>query len=74
MVEEMEKPLLKKFKMPQITLYLGKDNPYNHMQNYEFFMMLRGLDDEIIAFPLTLFGQAQAWFNRLSEASICSFG
>jgi len=27
----MEKPLLRKFKMPQIIPYSGKDDPYDHM-------------------------------------------
>jgi len=27
----MEKPLPRKFKMPQITLYLAKDDPYDHV-------------------------------------------
>ena len=74
--EVMEKPLPKKFKMPQINPYSGKDDPYEHVQNYESLMMLHGWDDEIMcrAFPLTLTGHARAWFNGLPEASISSFG
>ncbi|XP_052203969.1 uncharacterized protein LOC127809246 [Diospyros lotus] len=72
----MEKPLPRKFKMPQITSYYGKDDPYDHIQNYESLMMLHGWDDEIMcrAFPLTLVEHARAWFNGLLEASISSFG
>ncbi|XP_052193948.1 uncharacterized protein LOC127802273 [Diospyros lotus] len=74
--EVMEKPLPRKFKMPQINPYSGKDDPYDHVQNYESLMMLHGWDDEIMcrAFPLTLTGHARAWFNGLPEASISSFG
>ncbi|XP_052181919.1 uncharacterized protein LOC127794713 [Diospyros lotus] len=72
----MEKPLPRKFKMPQINPYSGKDDPYDHVQNYESLMMLHGWDDAIMcrAFPLTLTGHARAWFNGLPEASISSFG
>ena len=31
MAEVMEKPLSRKFKMPQITPYSGKDDPYDHV-------------------------------------------
>ena len=73
MEDVMEKPLPKKFKMPQITPYLGKDD---HVQNYKSLMMLHGWDDKIMcqAFPLTIVGHARAWFNGLLEASIFSFG
>ncbi|XP_052171619.1 uncharacterized protein LOC127787595 [Diospyros lotus] len=72
----MEKPLPRKFKMPQINPYSGRDDPYDHMQNYESLMMIHGWDNEIMcrAFPLTLTGHAQAWFNGLLEASISSLG
>ncbi|XP_052197290.1 uncharacterized protein LOC127804466 [Diospyros lotus] len=75
-VEVMEKPLPRKFRMPQITTYSGKDDRYDHMQNYESLMMLHGRDDAIIcrAFPLTLVEHARAWFNGLPEASISLFG
>ena len=76
MEDVMEKPLVRKFNMPQITPYLGKNDPYDHVQNYESLMMLHGWDDEIIckAFLLTLVGHVRAWFNSLLEASISSFG
>ena len=72
----MENPLPNKFKMPQITPYSSKDDPYDHIQNYESLMMLHGWDDEIMCrvFPLTLVGHARAYFNGLLEASISSFG
>ena len=76
MVEVMEKPLPRKFKIPQITPYSGKDDSYDHVQNTESLMTLYGQDDEIIcrAFPLTLIRHARAWFNGLPKASISSFG
>ena len=71
----MEKPLPRKFKMPQINPYSGKDDPYEHVQNYKSSMMLHGWDDEIMcrAFSLTLTGHARAWFNGLPKASISLF-
>ncbi|XP_052209227.1 uncharacterized protein LOC127812745 [Diospyros lotus] len=71
----MEKPLPRKFKMPQITPYSNKDDSYDQMQNYESLMMLHGWDDKIMcrAFPLTLVEHARPWFNDLPEASISSF-
>ena len=71
----MEKPLPKKFKMPQIVPYSGKDDPNDHIQNYESLMLLHGWDDIIMcrAFFLTLTGHARTWFNGLPESSISSF-
>ena len=76
MTDILERPLPRKFKMPQITLYSGKDDPYDHVQNYESLMMLHGWDDDIMcrAFSLTLSGHARTWFNSLPESSISSFG
>ena len=54
------KQLPKKFKMSQITPYTGKDDPNDHIQNYESLMMFHGWDDEIMcwAFSLNLTGHA----------------
>ena len=76
MANILEKPLSRKFKMTQITSYSGKDDPYDHIQNYESLMALHGWDDDIMcrAFSLTLLGHARTWFKSLLEASISSFG
>ncbi|XP_039115810.1 uncharacterized protein LOC120251332 [Dioscorea cayenensis subsp. rotundata] len=62
----MVKALPKKFKMPQLTTYSGKGDPYDHMQNYETVMLLHGWEDAIMcrAFPLTLTEPARIWFNN----------
>ena len=46
--------------MSQITPYFGKDDPYDHIQNYESLMMLHDWEDEImcLVFSLTLAGHA----------------
>ncbi|XP_039131811.1 uncharacterized protein LOC120268487 [Dioscorea cayenensis subsp. rotundata] len=71
----MVKPLPKKFKMPRLTTYYGKGDPYDHMQNYEAVMLLHGWEDAIMcrAFPLTLTEHARIWFNNLKEGSISNF-
>ncbi|XP_039137116.1 uncharacterized protein LOC120274646 [Dioscorea cayenensis subsp. rotundata] len=73
--EIMVKPLPKKFKMPQLTTYSGKGDPYDHMQNYEAVMLLHGWEDAIMcrAFPLTLTEHAHIWFNNMKEGSISNF-
>ena len=57
----MEKPLPPKFKLPQINFYLGKIDPHDHIQNYEFAMMLHDWKDAIMCqvFSLTLADQAR---------------
>jgi len=71
-VEVMEKSLPRKFKMPQMTPYWSKDDPYDHMQNYESLMMLHGWEDEIMCMaspltlevPISLFGQLKTEFIK----------
>ena len=47
-LEIMEKPIPPKFKIPKLTLYLGKDDPCDHIQNYESVMLLHGWEDVIM--------------------------
>ena len=47
-VDILEKSLPRKFKMPQITSYSGKDDPYDHVSNYESLMVLHGWDGNIM--------------------------
>ena len=71
----MEKPLPSKFKMPQLSSFTGKEDPYEHVQNYEAITLLHGWEDAIMcrAFPITLKDIARDWFNGLKEASISCF-
>ena len=73
--EVMGKPLPPKFKMPSLPTFSGKEDPYEHVQNYEAIMMLHGWDDAIMcrAFPITLKDHARSWFNGLNEASLSCF-
>jgi len=47
-VDILEKPLPRKFKMPQVIPYSSKDDPYDHIQNYESLMLLHRWDDDIM--------------------------
>ena len=73
--EVMGKPLPPKFKMPSLPTFSGKEDPYEHVQNYEAIMMLHGWEDAIMcrAFPITLKDHARSWFNGLKEASLSCF-
>ncbi|XP_039133266.1 uncharacterized protein LOC120270321 [Dioscorea cayenensis subsp. rotundata] len=73
--EIMVKPLPKKFKMPQLTTYSGKGDPYDPMQNYEAVMLLHGWEDAIMCrvLPFTLTEHARIWFNNMKEGSISNF-
>ena len=44
----MEKPLLSKFKMPQLRMYSSKGEPHDHIQNYELVMLLYRWEDAIM--------------------------
>ena len=73
--EVMEKPLLSKFKMPQLATYLGKWDPHDRIQNYKSIVLLYVWEDAIMyqAFSLTLTDYAWTWFNSLIEGFISSF-
>ena len=73
--EIMGKPLPPKFRMPQLPTFTGKEDPREHIQNYESIMLLHGWEDAIMcrAFSITLKDVARDWFYALKEASISCF-
>ena len=73
--EIMGKPLPPKFRMPQLPTFTGKEDPREHIQNYESIMLLHGWEDAIMcrAFSITLKDIARDWFYALKEASISCF-
>lgn len=52
----LAEPLLDKLKMPQLTQYEGKEDPFNHIDNYSSCMELQWANDAIMcrAFLVTL--------------------
>ncbi|XP_065634944.1 uncharacterized protein LOC136069837 [Quercus suber] len=68
-------PLPPKFKMPFLDSYDGTRNPFGHIATFKTTMHLQGVSDEIMckAFPTTLKGPAQVWFNKIPPNSVSSF-
>ncbi|KAH7844452.1 hypothetical protein Vadar_028123 [Vaccinium darrowii] len=73
--ELMREPLPRKFNMPHLDTFSGTSDPLDHPETYKNLMMLQTVPDEIIcrAFPITLKGNAQVWFNKLKPQSISNF-
>ena len=60
--EELQRqPVQPGFKVPQLTVYLGKEDPERHLQHFVAMAVLHGWNEvrRCRAFPLSLAGQAQ---------------
>ena len=68
-------PLPSKFKMPSLDSYDGTRNPCDHIATFKTTMHLQGVPDKIMcrAFPTTLKGPTQVWFNKIPSNSVSSF-
>ena len=68
-------PLPLKFKMPSLDSYVGTRDPFNHIVTFKTTMHLQGVPDEIMcrAFPTTLKGPAQVWFNKIPPNLVSFF-
>ena len=68
-------PLPSKFKMSSLDSYDGTRDPCDHITTFKITMHLQGVPDEIMcrAFPTTLKGPAQVWFNKIPLNSVSSF-
>lgn len=64
--EIVAKPLLVKFKVPNIPLFIGAKDLTEHLDQYQAHLDLRGTSNKVAcrAFPLTLGGSAKDWFCR----------
>ncbi|XP_052176673.1 uncharacterized protein LOC127790974 [Diospyros lotus] len=74
--EELQKqPVQPGFKLSQLSVYLGKEDPVKHVQHFVAMAVLHGWDEvtRCQAFPLSLAGQAQQWFTDLPAGHIQSF-
>ena len=71
----MSFPLPAKFKMPQVVAYNGSKDPIDHLELFKTLIHLQGLPYEIMyrAFPTTLKGPAQVWFNKIALNSVSTF-
>ena len=74
--EELQRqPVQPGFKLPQLAVYLGKEDPERHLQHFVAMAVLHGWNEvtRCRAFPLSLAGQAQQWFTELPTGHIRSF-
>jgi hypothetical protein len=64
-----------KFKVPSIPIFTGKEDPTEHLDQYQAHLDLHGTSDEVAcrAFPLTLGGNARDWFRKIPPSSVDSF-
>lgn len=63
----MSHPLPKKFGIPPNGAIRWKQGPFDHLKMYNTLMLLHDYLDEVMcrAFPATLKGSTQKWFNSL---------
>ena len=68
-------PLSSKFKMPSLDSYDGTCDSCDHIATFKTKMHLQGVPDEIMcrAFPTTIKGPTQVWFNKIPSNTIGSF-
>ena len=68
-------PLPSKFKMPSLDSYDGTRDPCDHIATFKTIMHLQGVPDEIMckAFPTTLKGPTQVWFNKIPPNTVSFF-
>ena len=68
-------PLPLKFKMSSLDSYDRTHDPFDHIATFKITMHLQGFLDEIMckAFPTTLKGPTQVWFNKIPPNSVSSF-
>ena len=74
--EELQRQLVQpRFKLPQLVIYLRKEDPEKHLQHFLAVAVLHGWNEvtRCRAFPLSLAGQAQAWFTEMPAGHIRMF-
>ncbi|XP_052193812.1 uncharacterized protein LOC127802152 [Diospyros lotus] len=74
--EELQRQLVQLgFKLPQLPMYSGKEDPERHLQHFIAMAVLHGWNEitRCKAFPLLLAGQAQQLFTELPVGHIRSF-
>lgn len=63
------------FRLPILKAYDGGSNPTEHVAAFQAYMALYDTSNALMcrAFPVTLRGPTQMWYNRLRLALIASF-
>jgi hypothetical protein len=67
--------LPEKFKVPDIPIFTGSEDPMEHLMTFPSHTSLHKTPDAVAcrAFPLTLSGKAQDWLRNLLLRSIDNF-
>jgi hypothetical protein len=64
-----------RFKVPDIPVFSGREDPVEHLDNFQSHVSLHKTPDAVAcrAFPLTLSGKARDWLRSLTPGSIDCF-
>ena len=73
--EVLNRPLLPKFRLPQLESFDSSQDPLDHIKLFKTLMLLHMTPDEVMcrAFPTTLKGVARVWFGKLLSGTIANF-
>ena len=73
--EVLNRPLLPKFRLPQLESYDGSKDLLDHIESFKMLMLLQMTPDKVMcrAFPTTLKGAARVWFSKIPPGTIVDF-
>ena len=73
--EVLNRPLLPKFRLPQLESFDGSRDPLDHIKSFKTLMLLQMTLDKVIcrALPTTLKGATRVWFSKLPSGTIANF-
>ena len=73
--EVLNRPLLPKFRLPQLESFDDSRDPLDHIKLFKTLMLLQMTLDEVMckAFLTTLKGAARVWFGKLPSGIIANF-
>jgi len=71
----MECPLPLKFHLPQLEIYDGTKDPFDHIGAFKTLLNLQKTLDEVNyrSFPTILRGATRVWFSKLPASSFANF-
>ena len=73
--EVLNRPLLPKFRLPQLESFDSSQDPLDHIKLFKTLMLLQMTPDEVMckAFLTTLKGIARVRFGKLPSSTIANF-
>ena len=74
-IEMLNRPLLPKFRLPQLESFDSSRDPLDHIELFKTLMLLQMILDEVMcrAFLTTLKGAVGVWFGKLPSSTIANF-